>query len=148
MLGTHMHDPNAIEGAAGSSAGLGWLEMETTLTPEKRLAQISGKLSFADANVTGYEIHMGVSTGIALNRPALLLNGQPEGAISHDSQIAGTYLHGLFDHAEACEAWLAWAGLKQIDLQFDYEQVREAGLERLADCLEQYLDWDKLNKYM
>ncbi|MDI1363134.1 cobyric acid synthase [Methylotenera sp.] len=148
MLGSHMHDPNAIEGTAGSSAGLGWLKMETTLTPEKRLAQISGKLSFADANVTGYEIHMGVSIGVALNHPALILDGQPEGAISYDNQIAGTYLHGLFDHAESCAAWLAWAGLKQVDSQFDYEQVREAGLERLADCLEQYLDWDKLNKYM
>ena len=148
MLGTHMHDPNAIEGAAGSSTGFGWLEMETTLTPEKRLAQISGKLSFADANVTGYEIHMGVSTGAALHHPALILNGQPEGAISQDNQIAGTYLHGMFDHAESCAAWLAWAGLKQVDSQFDYEQVREASLERLADCLESHLDLEKLNIHM
>ncbi len=148
MLGAHIHDPNGIEGTTGSGAGLGWLAMETTLMPEKRLAQVSGKLSFADANVTGYEIHMGVSTGLALNQPALLLNGLPEGAVSPDNQIAGTYLHGLFDHAESCAAWLDWAGLKQINAPFDYEQVREAGLERLANCLEQYLDWDKLNVYL
>jgi adenosylcobyric acid synthase len=148
MLGTHMHDPIAIEGLAGSSTGLGWLEMETMLTPDKRLAQAGGKLSFADAHVTGYEIHMGVSNGEALNHPALILNGQPEGAISHDNQIAGTYLHGLFDHAESCAAWLSWAGLKQVSTQFDYEQLREAGFERLADSLEQYLDWGKLNKYI
>jgi adenosylcobyric acid synthase len=148
MLGTHMHDPNAIEGSAGSSTGLGWLEMETMLTPDKRLVQAGGKLSFADAHVTGYEIHMGVSSGEALNHPALILNGQPEGAISYDNQIAGTYLHGLFDHAESCAAWLSWAGLKQVSTQFDYEQVREAGLERLADSLEQHLDWGKLNKYI
>ncbi|ADI28555.1 cobyric acid synthase [Methylotenera versatilis] len=148
MLGAHMHDPNAIEGTAGSSAGLSWLEMETTLTPEKQLAQVSGKLSFADANVTGYEIHMGVSTGAALNHPALILNGQPEGAISPDNQIAGTYLHGLFDHAESCAAWLVWAGLANMESQFDYEQLREAGLERLADCIEQHLDWRKLNAYL
>ncbi|MDI1308186.1 MAG: cobyric acid synthase [Methylotenera sp.] len=145
MLGTQMHDPNAIEGLAGSSIGFGWLEMETTLTQEKRLVLVSGELSFADAKVTGYEIHMGVSTGIALNQPALILNGQPEGAISQDNQIAGTYLHGLFDHAESCAAWLTWAGLKELNAQFDYEQVRETGLERLADCLEQHLDWDKLS---
>jgi adenosylcobyric acid synthase len=148
MLGAHMHDPNAIEGTAGSSSGLGWLEMETTLTPEKQLAQVSGKLSFADANVTGYEIHMGVSTGAALNHPALILNGQPEGAVSPDNQIAGTYLHGLFDHAESCAAWLVWAGLANMESQFDYEQLREAGLERLADCIEQHLDWRKLNAYL
>ena len=148
MLGTQLHDPNAIEGTAGSSAGLAWLDMQTTLATEKVLAQVSGKLSFINASVTGYEIHMGVSTGEALSRPALILEEKPEGAISADNQIAGTYLHGLFDHAESCAAWLKWAGLAQVDAKFDYEQVREAGLERLADCLEQYLDWAKLNKYL
>ena len=145
MLGQLIHDPHAIEGEAGSSTGFAWLDMETTLDKEKRLAQVSGKLSFADASVVGYEIHMGVSTGAALNRPALILDHQPEGAISLDNQIAGTYLHGLFDHAESSAAWLKWVGLDSTELEFDYEQLREAGLERLADSVEQYLDWAKLN---
>lgn len=144
MLGKLIHDPHAIEGDAGSSAGFAWLEMETTLMQEKHLAQVSGKLAFADATVTGYEIHMGISTGAALSKPALIINGQPEGAISQDNQIAGTYLHGLFDHAEASAAWLKWAGLEGAESQFDYVQLREAGLERIADCVEQHLDWDKL----
>lgn len=145
MLGNVIHDPHATEGESGSSQGLGWLDMETTLEQTKQLVQTTGKLAFADATVTGYEIHMGVSTGSALNNPALILNGQPEGAISQDEQIAGTYLHGLFDHAESCAAWLAWAGLDQASVaDFNYEQLREAELERLADCVEQYLDWDTL----
>lgn len=144
MLGKLIHDPHAIEGDAGTSAGFAWLEMETTLMQEKHLAQVSGKLAFADATVTGYEIHMGVSTGTALSKPALIINGKPEGAISPDNQIAGTYLHGLFDHAEASAAWLKWAGLDGTESPFDYEQLREAGLERIADCVEQHLDWDKL----
>ncbi|MEO6118571.1 MAG: cobyric acid synthase [Methylotenera sp.] len=148
MLGQLINDPHALEGEAGISAGFAWLEMETTLAQEKRLAQVSGKLSFADANVTGYEIHMGVSVGAALSNPALILDGQPEGAISDDNQIAGTYLHGLFDHAQSCVAWLKWAGLETTDTQFDYEQLREAGLERLADCIEQHLDWDLLESYL
>ncbi len=145
MLGQLIHDPYALEGEAGSSAGFAWLDMETTLDKEKRLAQVSGKLSFADASVIGYEIHMGVSTGAALNRPALILDHQAEGAISLDNQIAGTYLHGLFDHAESSAAWLHWAGLDTAESQFDYEQLREAGLERLADSVEKHLDWTKLN---
>lgn len=145
MLGKLIHDPYALEGEAGSSAGFAWLDMETTLDKEKRLTQVSGKLSFADAKVIGYEIHMGVSTGVALNCPALILNHQPEGAISLDNQIAGTYLHGLFDHAESSAAWLQWAGLDRTELEFDYEQLREEGLERLADSVEQHLDWAKLN---
>jgi len=144
MLGNLIHDPHAIEGDAGSCAGFAWLEMETTLMPEKHLAQVRGKLTFADASVSGYEIHMGISTGAALSKPVLTVNSQPEGAISQDNQIAGTYVHGLFDHAESCAAWLAWTGLDNTEAQFDYEQLREAGLERLADCVEQYLDWDRL----
>ncbi len=148
MLGREIHDPQALEGEAGSSEALGWLDMETTLMPEKRLAQVQARLAFADAAVSGYEIHMGVSSGAALNRPALLVDGSPEGAISEDDQIAGTYLHGLFDRAASCAAWLQWAGLVSGGTGFDYERLREDGLDRLADSVEQYLDWGRLKAYL
>lgn len=148
MLGREIHDPQALEGDVGSSPGLGWLDMETTLMPEKRLAQVRARLAFADAAVSGYEIHMGVSSGAALNRPALLVDGAPEGAISEDDQIAGTYLHGLFDSAESCAAWLQWAGLSSAGSRFDYERLREDGLDRLADSVEQHLDWSALAPYL
>ena len=148
MLGREIHDPQALEGDVGSSPGLGWLDMETTLMPEKRLAQVQARLAFADAAVSGYEIHMGVSSGAALNRPALLVDGAPEGAISEDDQIAGTYLHGLFDSAESCAAWLQWAGLSSAGSRFDYERLREDGLDRLADSVEQHLDWSALAPYL
>jgi len=148
MLGREIHDPQALEGDAGSSPGLGWLDMETTLMPEKRLARVQARLAFADADVSGYEIHMGISSGTALSRPALLIDGAQEGAISQDDQVAGTYMHGLFDHSESCAAWLGWAGLESVDAQFDYEQVREDSLNRLADSLEQHLDWQLLNVYL
>ena len=53
-----------------------------------------GKLSFADATVTVYEIHMGINTGEALSKSALIINDLPEGAISADNRIADTYVHG------------------------------------------------------
>lgn len=143
MLGRVIHDPYAIEGDAGSSSGLGWLEMETTLEQTKQLKQIAGHLAFADVQVAGYEIHMGVTTGEALSTPALYLENRPEGAMSLDQQIAGTYLHGLFDHKDACAAWLAWAGL-QPEQEFDYEQLKNDELDRLADCVEQHLDWNAI----
>jgi len=151
MLGRLIHDPYAIEGEAGSSSGFGWLDMETTLEQSKQLKQVTARLAFADAQVTGYEIHMGVSVGNALHSPALyIVDGhasQPEGAISVDNQVAGTYLHGLFDHAQSCAAWLQWAGL-QVQEPFDYEKLRSDELDRLADCVEQHLDWDKLTRYI
>jgi adenosylcobyric acid synthase len=147
MLGKAIHDPYALEGEAGISEGLSWLAMETTLEQQKQLKQISAELTFAKANVTGYEIHMGVTTGKALERPALIIDGRAEGAISIDNQIAGTYVHGLFDHTASCAAWLRWAGLQEVT-HFDYEQLREQEINRLADCLEDQLDWAKLEGYL
>jgi adenosylcobyric acid synthase len=147
MLGRQIHDPHAIEGQAGSMQGLGWLDLQTTLKKEKQLKQITGKLCFAKALVSGYEIHMGVSEGAALANPALTIAGQPEGAISADNNIAGTYVHGLFDHPESSAAWLAWAGLKEVQT-FDYEALKEAELNRLADCVEVHLDWKKLAAFL
>ena len=147
MLGQAIHDPLGLEGAAGSSDGLGLLEMETTLQAEKKLARVEGKLSFADATMTGYEIHMGVSHGPALQHPLVMLPSGPEGSVSLDKSIAGTYLHGLFDYPEACAALLAWAELRDVEA-FDYTAQREAGLNRLADALEAHLDWDKLGQYL
>ncbi|MCB5185473.1 cobyric acid synthase [Methylobacillus gramineus] len=154
MLGQKVHDPHGMEGDEGSSEGFGWLEMETTLTKEKHLKEVEGKLTFADAMVTGYEIHMGVSSGPALNHPLLHIGTQAEGAISEDNQIAGTYLHGLFDHAEATEAWLVWAGYRDVAAaetemaRYDYVALREASLERLADEVERHLDWSTLQPYL
>ncbi len=59
MLGQHIHDPLGIEGEAGSSAGLGLLELSTTLAAEKQLRNVRGTLSLEDAPVSGYEIHAG-----------------------------------------------------------------------------------------
>lgn len=147
MLGQQLHDPLALEGEAGSSAGLGWLEMETTLEAHKQLKQVSGKLAFADAEFQGYEIHMGVSSGAALARPVHMIAGQAEGALSADGQVAGSYVHGLFDHPQACAAWLQWAGLStQID--YDYTQLREQSLEQLADSVSQHLHWSTLAPYL
>lgn len=148
MLGEWIHDPHGVEGGAGSSPGFGLLAMETTLQTEKRLNQVEGQLALADAQVTGYEIHMGISTGKALERPALYINGNPEGAISEDDQLAGTYVHGLFDHPDALKAWLVWSGLKAEPAAFDYGALRESELERLADCVETHLDWAKLRSHL
>lgn len=151
MLGNAIHDPYGIEGEAGTYDGFGWLLMETTLEETKQLKQVSGQLNFTHAAVTGYEIHMGVSNGPALLQPALTIDDdgtmRTEGAISDDNQIAGTYVHGLFDHPAACVAWLKWAGLEVVE-DFDYEQVREQEINRLADTVEANLDWDKLEKYL
>jgi adenosylcobyric acid synthase len=143
MLGRAIHDPLGLEGEPGTTAGLGWLDMETRLAAEKRLTNSHGyltlDLSASKTSVTGYEIHAGVTSGPALARPALQLADGPDGAISADGQILGTYLHGLFEHPDACDALLAWAGLDRPQSR-DYAELREADIERLADAVEAHLD--------
>ena len=133
MLGVSVSDPHGVEGAPGISDGLGLLDMATELTKEKRLAQVSGECVFADATVAGYEIHMGVSRGAALARPAFRIDGRDEGARSADDHILGSYLHGMFDTPGACSALLRWAGLDS-EVTIDTAQLREASLERIADA--------------
>ena len=141
MLGASIHDPHGIESAPGSSAGLDLLRMETTLQTEKQLHNVRGTLWLDSAPARGYEIHAGISTGPALQRPAIQLDdAREDGAISDDGQIAGTYLHGLFEQPEAMRALLRWAGLHDTATEFDYTAVREHGIERLADSVEEYLD--------
>ncbi len=133
MLGASVEDPHGVEGAAGVSAGLGVLDIHTALTREKRLAVVAGQCAFASATVRGYEIHMGVSRGAALEQPAFLIDGRPEGARSPDDLVLGSYLHGMFDAPEACAALLKWAGLES-DVIVDTGQLREASLDRIADA--------------
>lgn len=140
MLGEHLHDPLGLEGAAGSSAGLGLLAMSTVLETEKQLRNVRGRLTLEDAEVSGYEIHAGVTTGAALEQAAVQLDdGRCDGAQSADGQILGTYLHGLFESPAACGALLRWAGLENVQ-SVDYHALRERDIERLADLVEKHLD--------
>ncbi|MDC7814349.1 MULTISPECIES: cobyric acid synthase [Pseudomonas] len=146
MLGKQLHDPLGLEGAAGSSPGLGLLDFETVLEAEKQLRNVSGNLTLENAPVSGYEIHAGVTRGPALEQPAVQLeDGRSDGACSVDGQILGTYLHGLFETPAACGALLRWAGLQDVQ-EVDYHALRERDIERLADLVERHLDTAALLK--
>lgn len=140
MLGRTIADPGGLEGVAGESQGLGWLELETVLEAEKQLRNTAGVLTLEGAEAWGYEIHAGVSRGRALEWPAAILEGErADGAVSGDGRILGTYLHGIFESPAACAALLRWAGLP-APREIDYREVRERAIERLADSVEAHLD--------
>ncbi|MFA6311854.1 MAG: cobyric acid synthase [Sterolibacterium sp.] len=145
MLGRVLHDPQGLEGVPGSMAGLGLLDLETSLAAEKQLVDVAGRLALPGAaEVRGYEIHQGISSGPALARPAAFFaDNRADGAHSEDGRILATYAHGLFDTPAALSALLAWAGLTDA-APFDLGARREADLDRLADMLERHLDWQRL----
>jgi adenosylcobyric acid synthase len=137
MLGHVIADPHALEGAAGSANGFGWLDFNTVLEPEKQLLRVRGTLLANGATVSGYEIHCGVSSGPALANPALDLGDHLDGARSADQQVMGSYAHGIFDEPDSLTSLLAWAGLRDIE-PFDYRARQEADIDRLADAIEQH----------
>ncbi len=144
MLGRAVHDPEGVEGEAGSTPGFDLLDVETTLAPDKQLRRARGHLSFADATVAGYEIHAGVTRGSGLAGTVAELETGTDGARSADDRVLGTYLHGLFDETPARDALLRWAGLADPGAAPDYAELREAGIDRLADASETHLDLDRL----
>ncbi|MGG1948165.1 cobyric acid synthase [Trinickia sp. NRRL B-1857] len=148
MLGRELRDPLAIESEAGTTEGLALLDFNTTLAQHKQLVNTAGTLSLGQSvPVRGYEIHMGVSEGPALSRPALHLQdgagARADGAISEDGQILATYLHGLFDSPDACEALLRWAGKDDV-LRVDHDARRLASIETLADTVARHVRLDGL----
>lgn len=145
MLGQRIDDPAGMEGEPGSVEGLGLLDLVTELAAEKQLRNATGHLLLpGQPLLSGYEIHMGVSRGPALSRPAVCFDeGRSDGAQSEDGQILATYCHGLFDRAEALEALLAWAGMPSCEGdggQIDPQARRIADLDRLADACEAAFD--------
>jgi adenosylcobyric acid synthase len=147
MLGRRIADPAGIEGRPGAVEGLGLLDVETELTADKTLVEVSGEDVATSTPVKGYEMHVGRTTGPALARPLLrLANGvgsRPEGALSTDGRVAGCYLHGLFASDRFRHAFLA--GIKTRDASnLAYEQEVDATLDALADHLAGHLALDRI----
>jgi adenosylcobyric acid synthase len=142
MLGRVLHDPDGVEGPPGTAQGLGLLNVETTLSNEKRLEPARGT-TFDGAPFSGYEMHMGVTQGPDCARTfATLETGTPEGAMSADGRVIGTYVHGLFADDRQRGAWLARfaAGAPQIAYEASVDEI----LDRLAAHLEAHVDIDTM----
>lgn len=142
MLGHSIHDPLGIEGAPGLVPGLGLLDVHTTLAPEKRLTVTKGHCTRTGAPVSGYEIHLGITSGADCNRPVAQLARGPDGATSENGRVRGSYLHGIFgsDAFRAAELEL----LGHAGGQLNYEEGVEHTLDALADHLSAHVDLDAL----
>ena len=138
MLGKSIADPRGFEGPPRTAPGLGFLDVETVLEGEKRLAPASGAEIASGAPVAGYEMHLGATAGPGLARPMLRLDGGDGGAVSQDGRVMGCYLHGLFAGDPFRRAFLARLGAAAGD--YSYDRRIEEILDRLAQHLEESLD--------
>ena len=138
MLGHVIRDPDGIEGPAGETAGLGLLDVSTVMTGDKRLTQVRAQHAASGLEFDGYEIHIGRTSGPDCARPFAHVSGLPDGAMSPDGRVAGSYLHGMFAHDGFRAAWLADLGAAPSELR--YQSALETTLDALADHLENALD--------
>jgi len=141
MLGRVIADPAGIEGPPGSVEGLGLLDVATVLSDEKRLEPVRGDAG--GAPFAGYEMHMGVTTGADCRRPfARLSDGTPDGAMSADGRVIGTYIHALFGDDRQRSAWLTRLGAGPAAIAHD--ALVETTLDRLAAHIAAHVDIDRL----
>ncbi|MGX9350916.1 cobyric acid synthase [Shimia sp. W99] len=138
MLGQVVRDPEGIEGPAGETKGLGLLDVETVMTPDKRLSEVMAKHTGSGQVFRGYEIHIGRTEGTDRVRPFARVDGRDEGAISADGRVAGSYLHGMFREDGFRTAWLGGLGASVGGV--GYDATVQSVLDALADHVEQHLD--------
>ncbi|MBC56666.1 MAG: cobyric acid synthase CobQ [Confluentimicrobium sp.] len=138
MLGRVIRDPLGIEGAPGETPGLGLLDVATEMTVDKRLTRVAATCVATGADMQGYEIHIGRTEGADRARPFAHVDGAPEGAVSADGRIMGSYLHGIFAGDGFRRAFLQGFGVAGGGLS--YGAVVEQTLDALADHMETHLD--------
>ena len=143
LLGRRIHDPAGIDGPAGSAEGLRLLDVETTMSPEKTVRQVTGVCVDSGAPVSGYEIHAGETRGPDCKRAVFEIGGRRDGAVSVNGRVAGTYLHGMFANDVFRNTWLQRVAATSLQ-EYDYGASVEGALDALADHVERAVDVDVL----
>jgi adenosylcobyric acid synthase len=152
MLGEKICDPEGIESSQHETDGLGLLPMTTVFGGTKETHRIRGEVvegsgllrSARGAPVTGYEIHMGRTTGGEVNRPFRIHDRSDasvtpatafDGATDAGGSLLGTYIHGLFHNAELRQAILVeLARRKGVHLPDSAQELSvDQEFDKLAD---------------
>ena len=158
MLGETLSDPHGVENG-GSMKGMGLLPMETVFAEKKTRTRVQGDFGeisgvfapLSGAEVEGYEIHMGESilkeNAGTVTRITDSVSGEKKEEGAFSGNVCGTYIHGIFDTAEAARVIVDYiADKKGIDVNdsaiVSYKSFKEKQYDRLADTLREYLDMD------
>ncbi|MFZ2997195.1 cobyric acid synthase [Sphingobium sp.] len=144
MLGRSIADPLGLEGPPATVAGLGLLDIETVLGGAKTLEEVRG--TAMGAGFGGYEMHMGHTTGPDCARPFAWLSDRsakrPDGAVSRDGLVMGSYVHGLLGSTDLRDALLKRIGGHSIGQ--DYDGSVQDALDEVAALLEAHIDIDAI----
>ena len=142
LLGKTIEDPAGSDGPAQTAPGLGLLDVHTVMSGAKTVDRSAGMSPRYGTPVEGYEIHLGITCGPDCQRPLTRIAGHPDGAISADGRVEGTYLHGLFNADGFRRAWIASLGAPPSTL--DFAASVDQALDEIAATLATALDVEKL----
>jgi adenosylcobyric acid synthase len=142
MLGRSVRDPDGIEGSVREAEGLGLLDIETVMEPEKVVRNVTARSLAFDLPLEGYEIHIGRTTGPDTARPVATINNAADGASSADGKVLGTYLHGFFGAGAFRAKFLQRLGATASPQS--HRAKVEGALNAIAAQLEQHLDCDAI----
>lgn len=165
ILGNRLSDPSHTESAISEINGLGLLDVDTIFELEKTTTQIKGVINsdlpeilkkVEGKSIAGYEIHMGVTTLGPTAKPFLEINNRlnekvsiPDGAISENGNVFGSYIHGIFDDIEFTRAFLnilrEKKGLGEVGSKVQsFEEFKETEYNKLADVVRNNVDMEKV----
>ncbi len=158
MLGAALLDPDGVESPRAETPGLGVLRGSTTFLPHKSTHQVRGRVAgargllggCAEAEVTAYEIHMGVTSSAGHAQPFVVESrsgrevDEPDGALDDDGLTLGTYLHGLFHNRAVRRSILECASRRRgVALPASTEDVDpNAEYDKLAALVREHLDME------
>lgn len=145
MLGHTLSDPDGVEGPPGEIEGLALLDVATVIGVEKSLCERKAQELTTDRPVTGYEMHMGRTTGPGLQKPMIRFTdtGENDGAVSADGRVLGSYMHGIFSDDDFRRAYLSRFRADR-EAGPAYEKQVEDTLDALADHLEEHAEIDAI----
>ena len=163
MLGETLSDPEGVEIQGGGSVkGMGLIPMDTVFAAQKTRTQVTGVFEnipgdlaeLSGTALSGYEIHMGVTSLRDGAKPLTALSGhagqsgeKADGAFC--SNVYGTYVHGVFDREDVAKAVVTAIGRKKgLDTSeitgVDFAAFKESQYDLLAAALREHLDMEKI----
>lgn len=160
MLGRMVRDPHGVESGLRQVEGLGLLNMETEMFPDKITSQVEAEVletaamdGLGSERVRGYEIHMGRSTPGAGAQPLFRITRRDgltvdfeDGLSSADGRVWGTYIHGVFDSDPFRRSFLrvlqSRSGKRNVPLSegYSYAEWKERQYELLAEHVRRHTD--------
>jgi len=147
MLGRTITDMSVESDSDDTYEGIGILNTQTSFERySKTTAQVTrmsnpvGPILSSAGEVTGYEIHMGMTSS-----EEVLNAFESEGAVSDDGLVIGTYMHGLFSNKKFTESLLKYLYEKK-GIPFSGIDESHFSLEKsfndLADHFEKNADFE------